>query len=87
VEKRHPALGDCIGSFRVIRSFISKGDIIVRVAENIRRENSGVRVRDYDTLIQLSYAIFSIVFVVAIYAASPPAGTAPGEFASMSVFP
>ncbi len=59
----------------------------MRVAENIRRDNSELEVKDYDTLIMLSYAIFSIAFLVIIYAAAMSAGTAPGEFASMSVFP
>jgi hypothetical protein len=59
----------------------------VRVAENTRRNNSELEVKDYDTLITLSYAIFSIVFLVIIYAASMSAGTAPGELASMTVFP
>ena len=59
----------------------------MRVAENIRRGNSELEVKDYDTLITLSYEIISIVFLAAIYAASMSAGTAPGEFASMTVFP
>jgi hypothetical protein len=59
----------------------------VTAAENIRSGNSELKVRDYDTRIMLCYAIFSIAFLVIIYAASMSAGTAPGEFASMSVFP
>jgi hypothetical protein len=59
----------------------------VTVAENIRSGNSELKVRDYDARIMLCYAIFSIAFLVIIYAASMSAGTAPGEFASMSVFP
>jgi hypothetical protein len=59
----------------------------VRVAENIRRASSELKVKDYDMLITLGYAIFSIVFLIIIYAASMSAGTASGEFASMSVFP
>jgi hypothetical protein len=59
----------------------------VTVAENIRSGNSELKVRDYDARIMLGYVIFSIAFLVIIYAASMSAGTAPGEFASMSVFP
>ena len=59
----------------------------MRVAENIRHDNSELKAKDYDTLITLAYAIFSIAFLVIIYAASMSAGTAPGEFASMTVFP
>jgi hypothetical protein len=59
----------------------------MRAAENIRRDNSGLEVRDYDTRIALGYAFFSIAFLVLIYAASIPAGTAAGDLASMSVFP
>jgi hypothetical protein len=59
----------------------------MRVAEDIRHGNSELKVKDYDTLITLSYAIFSIAFLVLIYAASMSGGTASGEFASMSVFP
>jgi hypothetical protein len=73
--------------FRLIRSFISKGDHIVTVAENIRRNNSDLKVKDYDTRITLGYAISSMVFLVIIYAASMSAGTAAADFASMSVFP
>jgi hypothetical protein len=59
----------------------------VTVAENIRRDNSNLKVKDYDTRITFCYAIFSIAFLVLIHAASMSAGTAAGDFASMSVFP
>ena len=59
----------------------------MRIAENIGPDNSEVKAKDYDTLITLSYAIFSIAFLVLIYAASMSAGTGSGEFASMTVFP
>ena len=57
------------------------------VAESIRRDISGLKVKDYDTRITLGYAIFSMAFLVLIYAASTSAGTAAADFASMSVFP
>jgi hypothetical protein len=59
----------------------------VTVAENIRRDNSDLKVRDYDTRITFGYAIFSIAFLVLVYAASTSAGTAAADFASMSAFP
>jgi hypothetical protein len=59
----------------------------VRIAENNGRDNSELKVKNYDTLIMLSYAISSIAFLVLIHAASMSAGTASGEFALMSVFP
>jgi hypothetical protein len=64
-----------------------KGDHIVTVAENIRPDISGLKIKDYDTRITLGYAIFSVAFLVLIYAASTSAGTAAGDFAAMSVFP
>jgi hypothetical protein len=45
------------------------------------------KIRDRDASIMLGYLILSIVFFVALYAASMFAGTAPGEFASMVAFP
>jgi hypothetical protein len=59
----------------------------VTVAENIRRDNSGLKVKGHDTRITFCYAVFSIAFLVLIYAASISAGTAAGDFASMSAFP
>jgi hypothetical protein len=59
----------------------------MRAAQDIRNENSEFKVRDYDTLITLSYAIFSMMFLVLIYAASMSAGTPAGALASMTVFP
>jgi hypothetical protein len=59
----------------------------VTVAENIRRNNSELEVKDYDTRITLRYAILAIAFLALIYAASMSAGTAAGDFAAMSVFP
>jgi hypothetical protein len=59
----------------------------MRVAENIHIDNSESKVGDYDALIMLSYAVFSIAFLVVIYVASLSAGTASGDFATMSAFP
>lgn len=57
------------------------------IAENIRRDDSELKVRDHDTKIMLGYALFSIAFLVLIYAGSMAAGMAAGDFASMTVFP
>jgi hypothetical protein len=43
--------------------------------------------KDYDTTILVGYAAFAIVLLIAIYFASMSSGTAPNEFASMTVFP
>jgi hypothetical protein len=45
------------------------------------------KVRNHDTSIMLGYLIVSIIFLVALYAASTVPGTAPGDFASMVAFP
>ena len=59
----------------------------MRVADEIRLDNSKIDSSKYDGLITLSYAIFAITFLVMIYAASMSSGTASSEFASMSAFP
>jgi uncharacterized membrane protein len=43
--------------------------------------------RNFDRRFVFSYAVFAIVFVALIFAASTSPGTASGEIASMSVFP
>jgi hypothetical protein len=63
------------------------GDDILSVSEEIHLDNSTPTHNDYDGLIILSYAIFAIIFLVAVYAASMSSGTASGDFAAMSVFP
>jgi hypothetical protein len=59
----------------------------MRVAENIRLDDSKLKVKYYDTLITLSGAIILIVFLAAICAASMSPGTTADEFASMSAYP
>ena len=44
-------------------------------------------VKRYNATIALTYVAFSIVVLIEIYLASLSPGTAPGEFASMNVFP
>jgi hypothetical protein len=43
--------------------------------------------RNHDTTILLGYAILAIVFLTAMYFASTSSGTAPADFATMTVFP
>jgi hypothetical protein len=56
-------------------------------SDEIRVDHSKLKSSDYDGVIMLSYAIFAITFLVLIYAASAASGTAPGDLASMTVFP
>jgi hypothetical protein len=44
-------------------------------------------VRSRDTAIILGYSILAIVFLIAMYFASTSSGTAPADFATMTVFP
>jgi hypothetical protein len=55
--------------------------------DNSKPAQTGYAQTSYDGLIIFSYAIFSIMFLGAVYAASMSPGTASGDFASMSVFP
>jgi hypothetical protein len=43
--------------------------------------------RNYDLSIQAGYAAFAIVLLVAIYFGSMSSGTAPADFAAMTVLP
>jgi hypothetical protein len=62
-------------------------DDTLSVSSEIILDNSKPAQTSFDGLIMLSYVIFSIVFLGAVYAASMSGGTASGDFASMSVFP
>jgi len=44
-------------------------------------------VKSHDGTIMLSYLALAIVFMIAIYLGSLSSGTAPGDFATMTVFP
>jgi hypothetical protein len=59
----------------------------MRAANQIHLENSKSNSTNYDGLIMLSYAAFTIVFLALIYFDSTARGTAIGDFASMSAFP
>jgi hypothetical protein len=43
--------------------------------------------RNRDKTILLGYSILAIVFLIAMYFASMSSGTAPADFATMTVFP
>jgi hypothetical protein len=60
---------------------------IVSISDEIRLDKSKLKSSDYDGLIMLSYVIFAITFLFLIYAAATWSGAAPGDFASMAVFP
>ncbi len=62
-------------------------DDTLSVSGEILLDTSKPAQNDYDELIMVSYVIFSLIFLGAVYAASISAGTASGDFASMSVFP
>jgi hypothetical protein len=44
-------------------------------------------VRSHDATIILGYAVLAIVLLIAIYLGSLSSGTAPGDFATMTIFP
>jgi hypothetical protein len=60
---------------------------IMTVADETILNRSKQAVRNFNRLIALSYAVFAIIFVGLIFAASTSPGTSSGEIASMSVFP
>jgi hypothetical protein len=43
--------------------------------------------KSYDNTILIGYATFAIVLLIVIYLSSMSSGTAPSDFASMTVFP
>jgi hypothetical protein len=57
------------------------------IAEQARLETIQHTARSRDTAILFGYLIFAIVLLIAIYLGSMSSGTAPGDFASMTVFP
>jgi uncharacterized membrane protein len=63
------------------------GDSTMAIAEQARLETIQRTTQSHDTAILLGYSIFAIVLLIAIYLASMSSGTAPGDFASMTVFP
>jgi hypothetical protein len=50
-------------------------------------ETKNLEAKNYDMSILLGYSIFAIVFLIVVYFDSMSPGTAPGDFAAMTVFP
>jgi hypothetical protein len=59
----------------------------MKIAEQTRLDVAQRKVRNHDTMLLPSYSIFAIVLLIAIYLGSMSAGTAPDDFATMTVFP
>jgi len=62
-------------------------DFIMEVTRSSRMDTANIKVNRYDTTTLLSCVALSITFVILIYLASKWPGTAPGDFALMTVFP
>jgi hypothetical protein len=63
------------------------GDKTMEIAQHSKFETAQGEVRSHDMTILLGYAAFAIVLLIAIYLGSMSSGTAPGDFATMIVFP
>jgi hypothetical protein len=59
----------------------------MEIAQQSRFATAKPEVRSRDTAIILGYSILAILFLVAMYFASTSSGTAPADFATMTVFP
>jgi hypothetical protein len=59
----------------------------MEIAQQTRFQTTQPVVRSYDVTILLGYSFFAIVLLIAIYFGSMSSGMAPGDLASMTVFP
>ena len=59
----------------------------MEIAEQSRFETIKAKSEGHDATILLGYSIFAIVLLIAIYFGSMSSGIAPGDLASMAVFP
>jgi hypothetical protein len=59
----------------------------MEIAEQTRFEIGQREVRSNDATILLVYSLLTIMLMIGIYLDSMSSGTAPGDFASMVVFP
>ena len=57
------------------------------IAQQTRFETTQREVRNHDKMILLGYSVFAILLIIGIYLGSMSPGTAPGDIASMNVFP
>jgi hypothetical protein len=60
---------------------------IMEIAQRTEFETAQRKVRSYDAAILLGYTAFGIVLLAGIYWGSVSSGIAPGDLASMTVFP
>jgi hypothetical protein len=59
----------------------------MEIVQQTRFETAEREVKSHDATILLGYLVFAIVLLIGIYLGSLSSGTAPGDFASMTVFP
>jgi hypothetical protein len=59
----------------------------MEIAQQSRFATAKPEARSHDATILLGCSILAIVFLIAMYFASTSSGTAPGDFATMIVFP
>lgn len=59
----------------------------MEIAQPSRLVTSGREARNHDTAILLGFFVLAVAFLTALYLASMSSGTAPGDFATMTVFP
>jgi hypothetical protein len=62
-------------------------DNTMGIAEQTHFDVTQGQVKNHDAMILLGYSISAVVLLIAIYIASQSSGTAPGDLASMIVFP
>jgi hypothetical protein len=63
------------------------GDKTMGIAQQTRFETTQREVRNHDAMILAGYSVFAILLIIGLYLGSMSPGTAPGDFASMIVFP
>jgi hypothetical protein len=59
----------------------------MEIAQQSRFATTKREVRSHDTAILLGYSVLAIAFLIAMFFASMSPGTAPVDFATMTVFP
>ena len=57
------------------------------IAQQTRFETTRHEVRSHDVTILLGYSVFAFLLLIGIYWDSMSSGLAPGDLASMTVFP
>ncbi len=59
----------------------------MEIVQRTRFKTAQREVGSHDLAIVLGYVAFAVVLMIAIYLGSLSSGTAPGDFATMTVFP